>query len=285
MQLIQAHLHNDAVVCVKIEDNTRVKSVESTIFFSHYKDGRGSFQSLIARHAGEMTHLSISTERLYLLQYVKCNFQDYPPDIHVSNPRQDRDDLIEWCAHVQFSISGPDKRVGYLIESMQCTCRTLQAATGLIIANTKNMREDFGAASSSLIGVDPFHQSSCSAGWNADVSSIYFKSGSKSPGVCLRWHPIEDLPKLSKEQIDDLSYCLRTDEDKKHKMLNFKLIKSNKGRNQKRKTHNKSGGRNCKSKSRKAIKIDKGLKSIMSMVDNEDQTNKALILVIFVSNS
>ena len=39
------------------------------------------------------------------------------------------------------------------------------------------MREDFEAAASSLIEVDPYRRTSRGAGRNADVSSIDFKAG------------------------------------------------------------------------------------------------------------
>ena len=48
------------------------------------------------------------------------------------------------------------------------------------------MREDFEAAASSLIEVDPYRRISRGTGRNADVSSIEFKACRGSSGVNLR---------------------------------------------------------------------------------------------------
>ena len=51
------------------------------------------------------------------------------------------------------------QRVEYLIDSINCTDNTLQATIGLIRANTNNTRQDFEAAASALIEVDPYRRS------------------------------------------------------------------------------------------------------------------------------
>ena len=78
---------------------------------------------------------------------------------------------------------------------------------------------------------------------------------------------------------------LKTDEGKKQTKLNFKSNHVKKGRPQKRKANNKSGGRDQKTKFRKEIKTDQCLKSIVSTIDNEDQTSRALISVLSTSSS
>ena len=103
----------------------------------------------------------------------------------MSNHRQAHDDLLECSAHIQCDVPGPDQKVEHLIDSIACTDSTLQAAIGLIRANTNNMREDFEAAASSLIKVDPYCRTNRSSGRNADVSSIDFKAGRGSSGVDL----------------------------------------------------------------------------------------------------
>ena len=66
------------------------------------------------------------------------------------------------------------------------------------------MREDFEAAASSLIEVDPYRRISRGTSRNSDVSSIDFKDGRGSSEVDLRWHPKEDVVKLSQEQKNEL---------------------------------------------------------------------------------
>ena len=53
--------------------------------------------------------------------------------------------------------------------------------------------------------------------------------------------------------------------------LNFKLGRNKRGRPQKHKGNNVSGGRNWKSKFLKSIKKDQGLKSIISIMSTEDR--------------
>lgn len=53
---------------------------------------------------------------------------------------------------------------------------------------------------------------------------------------------------------------------------------------QKRKANN-SGGKDWKTKFRKAIKTDQGLKSIMSIMATEERTNQVFVSALVTSNS
>ena len=61
------------------------------------------------------------------------------------------------------------------------------------------------------------------------MSSIDFKGGRGSSEVDLWWYPREYFLKLSKDQIDELSDWLSTNEGMKQKKLNFDSYKSKKG--------------------------------------------------------
>jgi hypothetical protein len=139
------------------------------------------------------------------------------------------------------------------------------------------MRSDFESASSSLIEVDPYYRSIRNNSRQANVSSIDFRAGRGSSGVDLRWHTRKEFLKLSKEQKDELSDWLKTDEGKKHKKERFQSDGNTKDGSHKRKADDKSSGGNWKKKFRKAIKTDKGLKSIMSIMASEEQNNQALM--------
>ena len=164
-----------------------------------------------------------------------------PLEIHVSNYRKDHNDLIECSAFAQCAVPRPEQKVECLINSIQCTDSTLQDAVSLVRANTNNMRQNFEAAHSSLMEVDPYHRSSRSDGRNSDVSTIEFKAGRGSSGVYLRWHPRKEFLKLTKNQKEERQNWSRSDEGKKQKPNNFKSEKTKKGRNKKRKDHNKYG--------------------------------------------
>ena len=92
-----------------------------------------------------------------------------------------------FCTH-SYAVPGPEQKVECLIDSIAYTNITLQATIGLVRANTKNMKEDFEAAASSLIEVDPYRRTSRGVSRNANVSSIDFKAGRGSSRVDLRWH-------------------------------------------------------------------------------------------------
>ena len=76
----------------------------------------------------------------------------------MSNHRQAFDDLRECASHITTNVPGEPQRVEYLIDSITSKDNTLQAAIGLIRANTNNMRNDFEAAASSMIEVDPYRR-------------------------------------------------------------------------------------------------------------------------------
>lgn len=267
--------NDNSTVFSKIEEAVRGTSVESTIkSFARSKDGRGAYLALIANHAGETKYRSIMKKRMNLLQNIKWNGRSYPLESHVSNHRQAVDDLKECSRHITVSVPDPSQRVEYLIDSISCSDNTLQAAIGLVRANTNNMRSNFELAASALIEVDPYRKSlRNAAGRNANISAIDFSAGRGSTGVDLRWHPKSEFMKLNKDQRDELSKWLKTDDGQKHKKES--LAMSNDSR--KRKQEGNATGGNWKKKFKKALKSDKGLKTIMSMMAKEEQSNQSLV--------
>ena len=82
----------------------------------------------------------------------------------MSNHRQSIDDLRDCENHITVSVPDQSQRVEYLIDSISCNDTALQAAIGLVRANTNNMRHDFEVAASALIEVDPYRKSQRSGG-------------------------------------------------------------------------------------------------------------------------
>ena len=74
-----------------------------------------------------------------LLQNIKWNGRSYPLESHVSNHWTAVDDLNECSAHITVAVPDQSQRVEYLIDSISCTDTTLQAAIGLVCANTNNI--------------------------------------------------------------------------------------------------------------------------------------------------
>lgn len=276
--------NDNKTIYMKIDEAARGTSVESTVkAFSRRNDGRGAFLALIANHAGDTKYRSIMKKRLNLLQNIKWNGRAFPLESHVSNHRQAVDDIRECAEHITVPVPDNSQRVEYLIDSISCFDNTLQAAIGLIRANTNNMRNDFESAASALIEVDPYKRSQRVPGTPkaANVSSIDFNAGRGDTGVDLRWHPKGEFMKLSQDQRDELSSWQKTDEGRKT------ITASRKAHNKKRNASSPSGpskpnmnGKTWKSKFKKALKTDKGLKTIMSVLAEEEKTNTALVAAL-----
>jgi len=154
--------------------------------FSRKKDGRGAYLALISNHIGDAKYRAISKKRQNLLQNIKWTGNSYPLESHISNHRQAFDDLCECALYIATNFSSEPRRVEYLIDSITSKDNTLQAAVGVIRANTNNMKNEFETTASRLIEVDPYGRSIRSPTRSADVSAL---AGRESTGVDLRFHP------------------------------------------------------------------------------------------------
>ena len=273
-------------VFLKLDEAARGTSVESTVkAFSRRNDGRGAFYALIANHAGDTKYRAIMKKRMTLLQNIKWNGRAYPFETHVSNHRQAVDDLNECSEHITVPVPDASQRVEYLIDSITCQDNTLQAAIGLVRANTNNMRNDFELAASALIEVDPYKRSQRQVPSNprdANVSAIDFNAGRGDSGVDLRWHSKGDFMKLTQDQRDELTSWQKTDEGRKTITASRKehLKKRNLSPNPRNHPKPNSNGKTWKNKFKKALKTDKGLKTIMTVLAAEEKTNTALVAAL-----
>ena len=172
--------------------------------------------------------------------------------------------------------------VEYLVDSITSNNTALQAAIGLVRANTNNIRNDFEGAASALIEVDPYHKGQGGGqgkGRGAQISSIDFKAGRGNTGVDLRWHPKKEFRSLSDEQHEELTTWMKTSEGKK-------FMKKSRDTNAKRKqdgngngngNDKSSSGGNWKKKFKRAIKTPKALAHVMAVMAEEEQMNNAFI--------
>ena len=284
--------HNDnSSVFGKIEEAARGTSVESTIkSFARRKDGRGAFEALIANHAGDAKYRSIMKRRMNLLQNIKWNGKSYALESHVSNHRQAFDDLRDCSQHITVQVPTEPQRVEYLIDSIACSDSTLQAAIGLVRANTNDMRENFERAAGALIEVDPYKRSYRTASSNsktAHVSAIDFSAGRGSTGVDLRWYPRKEFLKLPASQKTELMDWMKTDSGRelvaKYRSERDKLNSNNNfgSSRQKRKIGNdSSNSNNWKKKFKKAIKTENGLKTVMSVLAQNENNHAPLVAAL-----
>ena len=148
------------------------------------------------------------------------------------------------------------------------------------------MRNDFEIAASILIEVDPFRRATRSNTRNANVSAIDFSAGRGSTGVDLHFHPHDKFLTLPKEQQDELREWLHTKEGRKSKNEYYKNKRKSKSDDEtdndnkgKRKKNDEVKG-NWRSKFKKALKSDKGLKTVMSILAEEEKSNQALVAAL-----
>ena len=281
--------HDNSTVFSMIERASRNTSVESTVkSFSRKKDGRGAYLAIIKNHAGETKYRAISKKRLNLLQHIKWNGRSYPLETHVSNHRQAVDDIEECSAHITVSVPDKAQRVEYLIDSINCSDSTLQAALGLIRANTNGMRKDFELAASYLIEVDPFKRSHKAPQGQikggANVSAIDFSAGRGGSGVDLRWHHPKEFKALPEDQKDELVKWQKTQEGKKlleksREAAASKKRKAEGGVKTRDKSKSNDNG-NWKMKLKRAVRTEKGLKTIMSVLGAEGTRNQDALRTI-----
>ena len=149
------------------------------------------------------------------------------------------------------------------------------------------MRNDFELAASALIEVDPYKRSQkpIPSPRNANISAIDFNAGRGDTGVDLRWHPKGEFMKLTQEQRDELSSWQKTDEGRKTITASRKDALKKRQSSSSLRTSPKpnTSGKTWKSKFKKALKTDKGLKSIMTVLAEEEKTNTALVAALQTS--
>ena len=184
-------------------------------------------------------------------------------------------------------VPDQSQMVEYLIESLACGYNTLQAAIGLVRANTHEMCQNFEASAIDLIEVDLDQRSQREPGpRGANISTVElidFKAGCGSTGVDLRWYPNNDFRKLSDDQKDEVMIWFKTYERKRAKKTSYNKSKSN-GYN--RNKNNKHGGGvngNWKKKFKKAVNSSQGLKSVISVLAEEEKVNSSPVAVIKAS--
>ena len=280
--------NDNATVYLKIEEAARGTKVESTIkSFARKKDGRGAYLALVANHAGMTKYRAISKKRMNFLQNIKWNGRSYPLESHVSNHRVAYDDLRDCSNHITVPVPNDEQRVEYLIDSINCPDSTLQAAVGLIRANTNNMRQNFEDAASSLIEVDPYKRSTRSSqnssGRQAHISAIDFSGGRGDTGVDLRWHTPKEYAKLSSDAKDELNAWLRTGEGKRHRAEAKKKDSSGGGKRKSDDSKGGNGNKGWKKKLRSKMQTEKGLASVMSVLQEQESTNQAFVAALAAS--
>jgi hypothetical protein len=144
------------------------------------------------------------------------------------------------------------------------------------------MRENFELAASTLIEVDPYRRSQKSGGnpRQASVSSIDFGAGRGTTGVDLRWYPNDDFRKLPENQKTELREWMKTQEGKKAMRKSRADAQKRKQDSDKSPSKPNSNAGNWKKKMKRAMKTPNGLKSVMSLLADEEKANQGFIAAL-----
>ena len=148
----------------------------------------------------------------------KWNGKKYDLQTFFSQHRAKYQQLVEASTHIKFQVPNEHTRVDYLLENIECSDSSLQAAIAKVRTDTDGAREDFELAVSELLPVDPFVRN------KANSKSVTFAisgvdgdtqgRGSKT-GVDLRWYDDDEWKKLSSSEQEELREWRKTNAGKK----------------------------------------------------------------------
>ena len=211
------------------------------------------------------------------MQNTKWNGRSHSLEAHVSHHRSAIDELRECSQHITVTVPDDAQRVEYLIDSISHPDHALQAAIALVRTDANGIRSNFEAAASALIEVCPFRRNSKTTTRTAHVASIEFGAGRGSTGVDLRWHSLKDYRALPAEQKAELDTWLKTQEGKAVAKEGRKALK--RSREEEKHVKTKKQNEPWKKKFRRALKSDKGVRSVMAILAEHEKSQGGGVLV------
>jgi hypothetical protein len=206
---------DNATVYSMLEEATRGTVYASTVKpHSRRKDGRSAWLSMLSSHAGNDKWEQLQQARSLFMMNTKWNGRNYSLEKFTGMHRSSFVQLQEAATHVHFQLPTEHTRVGYLLSNITNADPDLKAALASIRIDTNGMREDFEAAVSFILPVDPYSKQKRSNEKTANISdanALQNKSQSRT-GVDLRWHNPEEYKKLTKDQRIELYAWQRSKE-------------------------------------------------------------------------
>ena len=174
------------------------------------RDGRGAWFALISQFAGrDKWEAELKCQQELMLNSVWKGNNNW---LLEKFDQMHRDAYLQMqrCAeHVPFQLPNERTRVTHLLNNMQCSDPSLQAAMVLVKADEQGRMTDFEGAASYLIPYDPVskknavNRSKSGNKLTADISSTDGKQSIGKTGVHLRYHTPEEYSQLSKDQKDE----------------------------------------------------------------------------------
>ena len=218
---------DNSALYYKIEEATRGTTYAASIKPNQRtKNGRGAWLALVNQFAGrDKWEAEIKRNEQLLHTRVWKGQSNFTLERFVAQHRHAYVSMQAAAEHVTYQLPNEHSRVGYLLEGIQCSDATLQAAMASIKQDQgqNGMRNDFESAAANLLPSDPVQKkrterskrpsadiSDVTVDETADVSSFGTKKGIGKSGVHLRYHGAEDYKKLSREQKDELREWRKT---------------------------------------------------------------------------
>ena len=207
---------DNAAVYYYLEEATRGTSYSASIKpFQRRKDGRGAWTALKSQYAGNDKWEAEIKRQDELLHTHKWKGQsNFSLDRFIAQHRN-AFVLMQQCAeHVDYQLPNEHSRVGYLLDAIESTDPSLQAAMALVRNDTgaDGKRNNFEATASYLLPHDPVARKRTAKRphgdvTTADVSAVDspgIKSGIGKTGVPLRFHTYKEYQQLTSDQKVEL---------------------------------------------------------------------------------
>ena len=198
-----------------LEEATRTTIYSSTLTpFKRRKDGRGAYLALLSQHAGDdKWEKELRNQENFLKTRQWKGNTTFSLEKFIEQHRASYITMTQAATHVDFQLPNERTRVTYLLDAIQCSDATLQAALAAIKMDNEadGMRNDFEKAATYLLPSCPVAKRRKTSGnFNANVSAAgstkktNLKDGIGTTGVRLGYHTGKEYAELSAEQRQEL---------------------------------------------------------------------------------
>ena len=178
------------------------------------KNGRDAWLAIVTSHAGDdKWEKELRNQENFLKTRLWKGNTTFSLEKFIEQHRASYITMTQAAEHIPFQLPNERTRVTYLLDAIQCSDATLQAALAAIkMDNDPNgMRNDFELAATYLLPSCPVAKRRKTTGnYNANVSvasgsgKTDLKDGIGSTGVRLGYHTGREYAKLSLEQRQEL---------------------------------------------------------------------------------
>ena len=221
-----SHMHalfreDNSDVYYKLEEATRGTPYAASIKpFQRAKQGREAWLAITGQYAGKDKWAAEIKQQEQLLHTCVWKGQsNFSLEKFIAQHRNAFVSMQACAEHIQYQLPNGHSRVGFLLDTIQTSDASLQAAMASIRTNDgpNGMQNDFEQSAAHLLPYDPVakkHAAGSSKRGSAEVSAVSFemtdvaafgtKPGIGKSGVHFRYYDKSEYSKLTKEQKTEL---------------------------------------------------------------------------------